>query len=158
MALAAQMIRDVRSADRLSVGLDATLRDSTSRPIEVEIDNISVSGFSMVTTTALSIGDLITVGIAGLGMQPAIVVRHDAPNYGCRFVVTLPDATVEALLQPQATVTPFPRSEQSLPLQPAPEMLEDVVTRYSKRTRIVIVFGLAAACWFALGAVAALIL
>jgi hypothetical protein len=158
MALAAQMICDVRTADRLSVELDATLRDATSRPIGVEIDNISASGFSMVTTTALSIGDLITVGIAGLGMQPAIVVRHDAPNYGCRFVVTLSPGTVDALLEPQATVTPFPRSELALPLQPATTTRYDVEARYSTRTRMVIVFGLAAACWFALGAVAALIL
>uniref|UniRef100_UPI0035CBA8A1 PilZ domain-containing protein n=1 Tax=uncultured Sphingomonas sp. TaxID=158754 RepID=UPI0035CBA8A1 len=152
MALAAQMICGAR-ADRLSVDLDATLRDAQARPIAVEIEDISATGFRMQTSTLLAVDDEITIGIAGLGMRPARVVRQQDTYYGCLFLESVPQAAIDLLqFGPQETVTQFTAARSYEP-EAAPR--DD---RYPLPVRLAIIVGLAAACWIVLGAVIALVL
>lgn len=151
MAVAAQLICGAR-ADRLSVELDATLRDARAQPIAVEIEDISASGFRMQTTTALAVDDEITIGIAGLGTRAAIVVRRQDGDYGCLFFQPVPQAEIDALrLGPLETVTPFGPARAFAPAA-APE-----IERYPVGRRVAIILGLATASWVVVGGIIALV-
>lgn len=153
MALAAQMICGAR-ADRLSVELDATLRDAQARPIAVEIEDISTTGFLMQTSTVLAVDEEITIGIAGLGMRPARVVRQQDAYYGCLFLEPVAQAAIDLLqFGPQETVTQFTAARSYEPEAAPPR--DD---RYPLPARLAIIAGLAAACWIVLGAIIALVL
>ena len=86
MAFAAKLYRDARSSDRVAVNLNATLRKPSSAPVDVAIEDLSVTGFRLVTDEALTSGAVVTIGISGLGRRAARIVRRDGKRVGCEFL------------------------------------------------------------------------
>jgi hypothetical protein len=106
MALTAQLFRadDERTADRLPVNLDGTLRQpDDQRPVDVVIDDLSATGFRMTCGERLPVNAVITVGIAGLGRHTARIVRAIDGQYGCRFLTPV-DIAEPITVQPQTIV------------------------------------------------------
>lgn len=89
MAIEARLHTDDRSAERYIVDLDGTIRSDDNYPNDVKIHNLSVSGFEISTTRVITLGQLITVGAAGIRRRRALVVRQNGERYGCEFLVPM---------------------------------------------------------------------
>ena len=104
MAFAAKLYRDARSSDRIAVNLNATLRKSSSAPLDVAIEDLSVTGFRLVTDQALTNGTAVTIGISGLGRRAARIVRRDGKRFGCEFLEAVSASQLSAAMTSQTIV------------------------------------------------------
>ncbi|MDO9367987.1 MAG: PilZ domain-containing protein [Sphingopyxis sp.] len=75
-----------RRAERAPVQARARYREAGLNPFDVELFDLSSSGFRMVTFFRPQIGKNIWVNLPGLEPLEAIVRRADGNNYGCEFV------------------------------------------------------------------------
>lgn len=162
MAIAAQMTSDDRGFARFTVDLNATLRDRITRPHDVTIEDLSLTGFRLGGAPDLAVGAPISIGFAGIGMHQARVMRRDADIYGCEFVTPITqDMLNMALNTPIEAPIAFPVSAEasrseggpvaapiagSLHLDNAPE---PYVEPYAPRTKLTIAAIAAVAAWAA---------
>lgn len=77
---------DARRATRTAVRARARFREVGANPYEVELHDLSATGFRMQTYTRPAIGSHIWVTIPGLQSLEAIVRRHVGNDVGCEFV------------------------------------------------------------------------
>lgn len=80
---------NTRRSQRARIAARARFREAGANPYEVEIDDLSATGFRMVSYTRPRIGTRIWVTIPGLQTLEAVVRRSDANNHGCEFVLPL---------------------------------------------------------------------
>ena len=101
MAIAAHLYQDDRWAERHSVELDATLRDPTWAPVDVVVEDLSERGFRVLAARDLPIGAEIGLGLSGVGLRHARVVRRAdrAGAYGCEFLSPLARPELRTALQ-----------------------------------------------------------
>jgi hypothetical protein len=86
MARGVALRSDNRRAMRLDVRLSAGLRElGTSQKFEVDIIDLSISGFRCETSFTLRPGQNVFVSIPTLGALEAKVMRRDGFIYGCAF-------------------------------------------------------------------------
>ncbi|MEI5687819.1 PilZ domain-containing protein [Sphingomonas kyungheensis] len=144
MAIPAQIIGDDRGSERFTVGLNATLRDQVTRPHDVMIDDLSLTGFRLSGGPALTVGSEASIGFAGIGIHQARVTRQDGDVYGCEFVTPItPEMLGRALSAEPVAPIAFPTGAGAL-LDHVPEPF---VEPYSGRTKLVIATVAAAAGW-----------
>lgn len=151
MAVNARLYQDLRGSARHQVALDATLRDPQRRPFDVVVEELSATGVRVPAVLELAPGALITLGIAGIGMCDARVLRREAHGYGCEFLYPLSDAELAEAVAASpadpvvlADFAPLPAALPSMTLKPRghPDLLGVA--------RVGVVLALAAACWTAL--------
>ena len=75
-----------RRAERAPVCGRARFREPGFNPFDVELFDLSSTGFRMVTFARPQIGKHIWVNLPGLQPLEAVVRRADGNNYGCEFV------------------------------------------------------------------------
>ena len=75
-----------RGAERAPVKARARFREPGLNPFDVELFDLSSTGFRMVTSFRPQIGKNIWVNLPGLQPLEAVVRRADGNNYGCEFV------------------------------------------------------------------------
>ncbi|MHA6719390.1 PilZ domain-containing protein [Sphingomonas sp. RS6] len=154
MAIAARLYQDGRWAERHQVELEATLRDSDWAPVDVSIDDLSNGGFRISAGTRLVVGEMIALGIAGVGTRPAKVVWGANGSYGCEFATPLTDAELRtAFAAPLAQPIAFPKTPLPSPSPPATTAINEE-QKLPVRTRVAIIFGSAVVAWvlvFAIG-------
>ncbi len=75
-----------RRAERAPVRARARFREAGLNPFDVELFDLSSTGFCMVTFARPPIGRQIWVSLPGLQPLEAVVRRADGNNYGCEFV------------------------------------------------------------------------
>ncbi|HWV59711.1 MAG TPA: PilZ domain-containing protein [Sphingopyxis sp.] len=75
-----------RGAERAPVTARARFREPGLNPFNVELFDLSSTGFRMVTSFRPEIGKHIWVNLPGLQPLEAVVRRADGNNYGCEFV------------------------------------------------------------------------
>ena len=75
-----------RGAERGPVRGRARYRETGLNPFDVELYDLSSTGFRMVTFFRPQLGKHIWVNLPGLQPLEAIVRRADGNNYGCEFV------------------------------------------------------------------------
>ena len=75
-----------RRAERSPVRARARFREPGFNPFDVELYDLSSTGFRMVTFSRPQIGKAIWVSLPGLQPLEAIIRRADGNNYGCEFV------------------------------------------------------------------------
>ena len=142
-----------RAAARFPVDLDATLRAPPGQPHDALIEELSRTGCLVTSSHPLTIGERLSIGFAGIGLQPAEVVRQQDTRFGCAFVTPLTDDMLDRARRSAGTapttlpVTPLP--------SPTTESPEPVVERFSPFTRILIAVGGATLAW---GGVAAAVI
>jgi hypothetical protein len=144
MAITAQIISDDRGSERFTAGLDATLRDRVTRPHDVTIGDLSLTGFRLSGGPKLAIGAQASIGFAGIGVQQALVMRQDGGDYGCEFVTPITREMLTAALTagPIAPIA-FPTSGMALPEQ----LPEPYVEAYSPRAKLAVATVAAVAGW-----------
>ncbi|HJS13243.1 PilZ domain-containing protein [Sphingopyxis sp.] len=86
-----------RGAERAPVAAHARFREPGLNPFDVELHDLSSTGFRMVTFSRPRIGKHIWVSLPGLQPLEAIVRRADGNNFGCEFVHPLHPAVARHL-------------------------------------------------------------
>jgi hypothetical protein len=104
MSLPAKLFLDQRDAERLPLVVGATLRDIERRPYDVRIDDLSQTGCHVTTLLGLPLQEVVTVGIPGIGMHEARLIRETAGGYGCEFIRNLAAADVQKALRANVVV------------------------------------------------------
>lgn len=145
MAITAQIISDDRASQRFPVGVNATLRDQVTRPHDVMIEDLSLTGFRLSGGPALDAGSEASIGFAGIGIHQARVTRQDGNSYGCEFVTPITQEMLTRALnaEPVAPIA-FPIGRDASYLDQVPE---PYVEPYSNRTKITIATVAAIAGW-----------
>ncbi len=149
MILTAQIARGQRDADRKALSATGTMRRSPPTPIDVLVEDLSITGFRMNTDISLSIDDRITIGISGMGQHEAVVVRGTADGFGCEFVRPLTASLLdEAGNSTARSINP----EIDPSLDPAAiarwsSQNEPVVASMKGQYRFALIAALAAASW-----------
>jgi len=82
--------KEARAAERRSAEAPSTMRADGHDPIDVVVLDISRSGVRIVSDAVLSIGQEITIGLAGAGVTRAYVAWARAGEYGCAFERPIP--------------------------------------------------------------------
>ena len=110
MALAAKLYRlDNRQSDRFAVAVDATIRAASARPMDASVTDLSETGFCAELDQEMPIGAAISIGLPGVGVIEACVMRRDGDRYGCKFLVPLTRAAIaRATADTPATIVSFP--------------------------------------------------
>jgi PilZ domain len=91
--------RDNRYGTRLDVRVTATLREvGSSSKFDVQITDLSLSGFRCSTLFRLSEGQAVAITIPGLSPLEATVAWGDGSHYGCRFERALHVAVFDHLV------------------------------------------------------------
>lgn len=144
MSVAAKLYADDRVAIRRAVSLDATLRDVEQRPVDVEIEDLSGTGFRMSSTAELAIGAIVGVGLAGVGRRDARVVRRTGALYGCEFLVPIGNADIDRALKAE-TVIVAPDFGPFAPVPMAVPVYDD--QKLPVRMRVAIIAGTTVALW-----------
>lgn len=103
MAFVAKLYHDIRAAERYPVVLDGTLRNARAEPQDVVIDDLSATGFRTTTASNVTVGEDITLGVFGVGLRAARVLRETDTGYGCQFLVPL---TADELATALSGLTP----------------------------------------------------
>ena len=75
-----------RSAERAPVRGRARFREPGFNPFDVELFDLSSTGFRMVTFARPPLGKIIWVNLPGLQPLEAVIRRADGSNYGCEFI------------------------------------------------------------------------
>lgn len=86
-----------RGAERAPVRARARYREPGLNPFDVELYDLSSTGFRMITCFRPQIGKRIWVNLPGLQPLEAIVRRSDGNNYGCEFLHPLHPAVAAHL-------------------------------------------------------------
>jgi hypothetical protein len=142
MGLVAHLYRDSRWAERHPVELDATLRDPDWSPVDVMVEDLSESGFRVTTANDMPVGAEIGLGLAGIGMRQARVVRRAESLYGCEFLAPLSHAELRAALAGP------PTQPIALPLDPRPVGEEEAHhERLPMPMRVLAIAACAVAAW-----------
>jgi len=136
MALIGQLYSYGRSAERHDLAADATVRGPDRVPVDVLVVDLSQTGCLFVSSEAIAVGSVVTIGIAGVGLREALVVRNQDIRFGCTFSVPLTKEELTAGLAESETVAVFPSPQQlaanldaveSMPKLPRPARLAAVL-------------------------------
>lgn len=103
--LQAQLYPENRSASRMIIDRPVTLRPDDNRPIDAVIENLSRTGFGMVSSANLAIGAVVGLSVAGAPRRNVKIVRRTGLAYGCEFISPLSDLELSAALQSQEVVS-----------------------------------------------------
>lgn len=148
MALVAKLYNDDRLAERYAVRLDGTLRNTNAVPQDVVIDDLSATGFRTTSATGLSINDVITLGIFGVGLRSAQVSRESDDSYGCQFLEPLTAQELSFALQGITPPDPIPIPGQPQTGAPVKAFaLLDNEGRLSPRLRLLSITAVAVIPW-----------
>ncbi len=143
MALIGQLYNYGRSAERHDLAADATVRGADRIPVDVLVADLSQTGCLFVSTQALPVGSVVTIGIAGVGLREAVIVRNQDVRFGCTFSVPLTEAELGAGLAESETVAFFPSQQSSVAQRETPEQ----VAKLPRPLRLVALVGLIATSW-----------
>src|SRR5690606_16408378 len=88
---------DNRRAARRVVNLAARLREPGARLLDVEVSNLSTTGFMAHCDAALEAGDPVWLKLPGCAPEAAKVVWIEDGKVGFEFNTPLHEATVETL-------------------------------------------------------------
>jgi hypothetical protein len=89
---------DLRKAPRRIVNLAASLREQGATSTEVEVLDLSTTGFRVQTQLGLAPGSYVWLKLPGQEAMSTRVVWAEGDIAGCEFVTPLHHASVEQLL------------------------------------------------------------
>lgn len=82
----AQATPDGRRAQRTDVSARARLREAGINPFDVDLFDLSATGFRFFSYSPPAVGTRLWVNLPGLQLLEAVVRRVDGTNCGCEFV------------------------------------------------------------------------
>jgi hypothetical protein len=82
-----------RGQNRYKLAIGLTLHEADGTAIDVEVENLSVTGIGLRCRQDLPVGSRAWLGIPGLGNHEIEIVRRDGNFYGCKLGMPLKAAT-----------------------------------------------------------------
>jgi hypothetical protein len=143
MTIAVHLTLDRR--ERVTLQRSATLRGIDDLPVDIQINDISSSGCLIRCDSSLDLGEIVSLGIPGIGVRAACVMRAEAGHYGCAFEKYLSgDQIVLANKHNPLVEGLFPNSaDQGLPaLVP-----DQTIPEFSSRRRLAMIACCGVAAW-----------
>ena len=89
---------DNRHALRRSVKMRAHLRDRGQTRFEIEVTDLSQSGFRAETSFTLWPGTVVWLTLPGMAALEAVVAWRDKFKYGCAFAKPIHPAVLEHII------------------------------------------------------------
>jgi PilZ domain len=86
-----------RASERKMVGIKAQLREGTIWKLDVEVEDLSETGFRIDTTSNIAVGTKVFLKIPSFEGMEAVVTRREGMRYGCRFVRPLYPAVFDTI-------------------------------------------------------------
>lgn len=133
-----------RRSERSRIHADATLRFSPNVPVDAVIGNLSAGGCLLETTLSLEVGSIVSIGVAGIPILRARVVRGAAGQYGCEFLQPL---SLEQLKNAGKSDT---LHSGAFPDTFLPPFQDPVTELWPLRTRGMVLIGLTLTAWTAI--------
>jgi PilZ domain len=99
---------DGRRAQRLDVQMKASLRETGCTKFNVDVLDMSVSGFRFETAYSIAPSTRVWLTIPGLAAQEAVVAWQDRFRYGCYFVNPLHIAVFDHVIAHHRRSRRFP--------------------------------------------------
>ncbi len=87
-----------RSAPRIKLSIPATLRPSGDKGFQVNVIDLSLSGFACKALTSMHPGTRCWLTLPGLSALQAEIVRNDDNIVGCAFANLLSPAVLELII------------------------------------------------------------
>lgn len=151
-----------RDSDRFALQRPSTARLEDGAPRDVVMEDVSQTGCRISGAIDLSAGDMIRIGLAGIGAQAAEIMWADQGTVGCRFDQPLSVADLERTRSAQTlvegifpTFTPAPLPSVAVPAEDLQAEIEAPGTpRLRFRARIAVLFAAAFGAWGIVGAIA----
>jgi hypothetical protein len=142
------MSDEERIARRHHLTLSARVSAAGSA-IRVVVHNISATGLLIEADLELEIGDEVEVELPEAGTTRAEVVWRSGNFFGCEFESAVTTAAVSAarLRSQPSQVAPEPATEQMLPSPADAIELAADPNALSPRQKLLVIGGLALACW-----------
>ena len=99
-----------RASERLAISRPSTLRAHDGEPIDVTIEDLSITGCRISTSLTWNMGDALMIGLPGVGTRLCYIVWSNGGEIGCEFEAPLARADIEATRRAQPlTHVQFPR-------------------------------------------------
>lgn len=151
MSILAQLQHDDRSGARHVVELEGTLREHDFAPRDVFVDDLSVSGFRMATSSELQIGAEFSIGFGGIGSRTARAVWRSDVSYGCEFDQPLSYSDIATVFSAgeRQPVLAFPSVAETAFIAAASNEI-DATARLSYPMRLRVIAATFALAWVAL--------
>lgn len=144
MYVEAKVYRTRRAGERFDTEARSTLRSGASAPIDVVVDQVSRSGCHIVTAETVDVGEIITLGIAGLGRVEALVVRRTPSGYGCAFISHVPESLLREVGVESPVLAIGAEAGRSVY---DPEIEPPDIEKYPVRTRFLVIVGFCVLSW-----------
>ncbi|MFC3699050.1 MAG: PilZ domain-containing protein [Pseudomonadota bacterium] len=104
MSVRATLYSDNRGAQRMQLDRASTLRDGEDTPFDVQIEDISLTGFRMQLPFEILPDQATTIGVPGVGIRAVRIVRVEGTIAGCAFVQPLNRAELDTILRFDSSV------------------------------------------------------
>lgn len=91
--------RDVRAAERRTVGIRAQLRELGGARLEVVVEDLSITGFRVDSIYRVAVGTTVFLTIPSFAAWEAVVVWAHKTGYGCQFAQPLHPAVFDMISQ-----------------------------------------------------------
>jgi hypothetical protein len=88
---------DARGAERRRVGMRATLREFGSQRLEVDVLDLSVTGFRVESIYSIAVGARVYLTIPTFSPLEAVIAWRVRYGYGCKFVRPLHPAVFDTI-------------------------------------------------------------
>nr|WP_299853789.1 PilZ domain-containing protein [Sphingomonas bacterium] len=136
---------DLREADRAATDVGATLRARSGAPLDVHIHDLSRTGFAMESAEELRLDQTIWIGLSGVGISAARVVRRIPGGWACQFMLPITEREHQAALAARSTVVATPWTDLQTVAAAEPD-----ATRWPFLARVAFVVGSSVALWAAI--------
>ncbi|MBB4640983.1 PilZ domain-containing protein [Rhizorhapis suberifaciens] len=91
--------RGVRWAERRKVFIDATVRGHRQVRFDVDVIDLSISGFRFETAFSMHVGTRLWLNVPGFQGLEAVIKWHEGFTYGCAFALPLHPAVCDHLIR-----------------------------------------------------------
>ena len=152
MGLRAELtVLDDRESRR-PVRLRGTIRQGRA-PVDMEIHDLSTTGFRAETPAELRVGDHVAVGATAFGRTNAEVIWQRGSIYGFRFDRGISELDVrQARETPNVVIGDFGEAG-SAPVEAGGALVAPVSEKLPVGTRLLVIFAGSVACWASLAGV-----
>jgi len=116
----ASLVRDGRRRDRDAVGRSSTLRGDDGNAVDIQIENFSAYGCGLTTNIWLAEGEMVHIGLPGIGAVPARIIWSNSQQAGCAFLHQLSPTKLAKINYDDNVVPAVFRAEAMEATQPAP--------------------------------------
>lgn len=160
MSVRATLYSDNRGAQRMQLDRASTLRDDDDTPFDVQIEDISLTGFRMQLPFEILPDQALTIGVPGVGIRPVRIVRVEGATAGCIFVQPLNPAELDTILRFDSSVVQENFNNKAGPANIAEKdgsALSEEAVGLSPPQKLAIVAGAALTIWLLIVAAISLI-